>query len=79
RPFLALGRTDRGIPFASRRGFLTDVFFLICSTDDRGHLRTLARLSRLLALPTFLPELRGAQNAIEVQQVIAAGEGALPN
>jgi nitrogen PTS system EIIA component len=79
RPFLALGRTDRGIPFASRRGFLTDVFFLICSADDRGHLRTLARLSRLLAVPTFLPELRGAQNAIEVQQVIAAGEGALPN
>ena len=79
RPFLALGRTDRGIPFASRRGLLTDVFFLICSVDDREHLRTLARLSRLLAVPTFLPELRGARSAIEVQEVIMAGEGALPN
>jgi PTS system nitrogen regulatory IIA component len=79
RPFLALGRTDRGIPFASRRGLLTDVFFLICSTDDRGHLRTLARLSRLLAAPTFVTELRGAKTSVEAHDVIAAQEGALSN
>ena len=48
QPFLAFGRTHRGIPFGDRRGRLTDVFFLILSTDDRVHLRTLARLSRLI-------------------------------
>ena len=48
QPFLAFGRTHRGIPFGDARGRLTDVFFLILSTDDRGHLRTLARLSRLI-------------------------------
>ena len=62
RPFLALGLTDRGIPFASRRGLVTDIFFLICSTDDRGHLRTLARLSRLLAEQSFRAESRGCAN-----------------
>jgi PTS system nitrogen regulatory IIA component len=74
RPFLALGRTERGIPFGSGRGVLTDMFFLLCSTDDVGHLRTLARLSRLLSEPTFLAELRGAPDAWSVQQLIAQRE-----
>ncbi len=39
QPFLALGCTVCGIPFGSGVP-LTDVFFLLCSTDDRGHLRT---------------------------------------
>ena len=57
RPFLAFGRTPTGIPFGGGHGSLTDVFFLILSTDDRGHLRVLARLSRLLASADFLAEL----------------------
>ena len=57
-PFLALGITSQGIPFSGSR-MLTDVFFLICSTEDRWHLRTLARLSRLLADDSFLQQLRG--------------------
>ncbi|HVU86302.1 MAG TPA: PTS sugar transporter subunit IIA [Pirellulales bacterium] len=79
RPFLALGVTERGLPFASRRGLLTDVFFLICSTDDRGHLRTLARLSRLLAEPSFLIALRGASSALDAHEIIAEQERNLPN
>jgi nitrogen PTS system EIIA component len=79
RPLLALGRTERGIPFASRRGYLTDVFFLIGSVDDRGHLRTLARLSRLLAEPAFLPALRAAESAAAAHDVIVAQEGAINN
>ncbi len=58
RPFLALGRTARGIPFGGAHGTLTDLFFLILSIDDAGHLRVLARLSRLLADANFLTELR---------------------
>ena len=79
RPLLALGRTERGIPFASRRGYLTDVFFLIGSVDDSGHLRTLARLSRLLAEPAFLPALRAAESAVAAHDVIVAQEGAINN
>ncbi|MEK6236091.1 MAG: PTS sugar transporter subunit IIA [Planctomycetales bacterium] len=61
QPFLALGKTVQGVPFGGSG--LTDVFFLICSTDDRGHLRVLARLSRLLGTPDFLTELRDAPDA----------------
>jgi len=67
-PFLALGITQQGIAFGGRH--LTDVFFLICSTSDAGHLRTLARLSRLLTLPEFLPSLRAAASAGEAMEVI---------
>ena len=61
QPLLALGRTPAGIPFGSERGQLTDVFFLICSVDDSQHLRTLARLSRLIWAAGFLDELRAAE------------------
>jgi PTS system nitrogen regulatory IIA component len=62
-PLIALGKTPAGIPFGGERGSLTDVFFLICSVSDVGHLHTLARLSRLLALPDFLDRLRAAADA----------------
>ncbi len=79
RPFLALGITESSIPFGGNRSGLTDVFFLICSVDDRQHLRTLARLSRLLAQEGFLPGLRGAQDAQAAWQWIVASEKNLPD
>jgi PTS system nitrogen regulatory IIA component len=63
QPFLAFGRTSQGIPFSGNRGQLTDLFFLILSSDDQGHLRTLARLSRMLADDTFLEQLRMIDSA----------------
>ena len=57
-PVLAIGRTKQGIVFGGPRGELTDVFFLICSIDDTGHLQMLARLSRMLADPGFLDSVR---------------------
>jgi nitrogen PTS system EIIA component len=62
QPLLALGRTPSGIPFGSASGQLTDIFFLICSVDDSQHLRTLARLSRLISTPGFLDALRAADS-----------------
>ena len=69
-PVLALGITHQGIPFGGARGQLTDVFFLICSTDDRTHLRTLARLSRMIAADEFLTQLRESADAREIHQAI---------
>jgi nitrogen PTS system EIIA component len=69
-PLLALGRTQAGIPFGSAIGQLTDIFFLICSVDDSQHLRTLARLSRLLTVVGCLPALREAQSPAEALSVI---------
>src|SRR3954447_4100497 len=63
QPLLALGKTASGIPFGSENGQLTDIFFLICSVDDSQHLRTLARLSRLIAAPGFLDAIRAAETS----------------
>jgi PTS system nitrogen regulatory IIA component len=71
-PFLALGRTDHGVPFGG--GQLTDVFFLICSTDDAVHLRTLARLSRLVANNDLLATIRGSNDPGEIHRAIAEAE-----
>jgi PTS system nitrogen regulatory IIA component len=76
--FLALGRTSTGIPFGAGRGALTDVFFLICSVDDRGHLRTLARLSRILASPGFLTALRDVPDAQAAHELLSKTEQELP-
>jgi nitrogen PTS system EIIA component len=73
-PLLALGRTQSGIPFGSETGRLTDVFFLICSVDDSQHLRTLARLSRLISSPGFLDSLREANSAAEALSVVQSFE-----
>jgi len=77
QPFLALGCTPNGIPFGGGRGGLTDIFFLLCSVDDRGHLRTLARLSRVITTPGFLDELRQAPDANSAHRLIVATEEGL--
>jgi nitrogen PTS system EIIA component len=77
--FLAFGRTESGIPFGGRHGGLTDMFFLIASIDDRGHLQTLARLSRLLADPELLAALREAPDSAAVHQAIENAEAKLPD
>ena len=73
QPLLALGLTGSGIPFGGE-STLSDVFFLICSVEDRGHLRTLARLSRILTAAGFFDALRRAENAEEARRVIVETE-----
>lgn len=77
QPFLAMGRTAAGIPFGETRGRLTDLFFLICSVDDSGHLRTLARLGRILGDTEFLAHLRHVGTAAEAHRAIAEREATL--
>ncbi len=74
--FVAIGCTASSIPFGSGAP-MTDIFFLICSTDDRTHLRTLARLSRVLTAPRFLVALRAAPDAKAVHHLIRETEQAL--
>jgi len=72
-PCLGLGITSQGIPFGGG-SMLTDIFFLICSVSDRGHLRTLARLSRLVSDSRFLDNLRQASDAAAALELIAVCE-----
>ncbi len=76
-PFLAFGRTVQGIPFGGGRNSLTDVFFLICSTDDSQHLRTLARISRLISDEELMVAIREAADAKETHRLIAEREASL--
>ncbi len=76
QPLLAFGRTSSGIPFGSGAP-LTDVFFLICSMEDRGHLRVLARLRRILTSPGFLGDLRQATDAAAAHELIVETEESL--
>ncbi len=74
QPLIALGCTASGIPFGAPRGALTDLFFLILSTDDRGHLRALARLSRLLTHANTITDLRKSQSAKEAREILLSRE-----
>lgn len=75
QPLLALGVTPRGVPFGGHS--MTDIFWLICSTDETTHLKTLARISRVLAVEGFLEEIRDATNAQEVYDIVCRIEGGL--
>lgn len=65
-PFLCLARVPAGIPFAAPDGKLTDIFVLVISHEERGHLRTLARLSRVFSggLAETLRDCETAQDAL---------------
>jgi nitrogen PTS system EIIA component len=73
-PLVALGISTQPIPFGNVSGHLTDVFFLICSTDDRVHLRILARLARLVTDEVFLTMLRSATSASEAIEIVRSAE-----
>lgn len=78
QPLLAFGRTSNGLPFGAEAGQLTDLFFLICSVDDASHLRTLARLSRLIGSAGFLEALRFSDTPAQLHAEIARLELLLP-
>jgi PTS system nitrogen regulatory IIA component len=72
-PLLAMGVTTGGIPFGGGRQ-LTDLFFLICSVDDRSHLQILARLSRIISTPLLLDNLRQAASADQAYRLVCEAE-----
>lgn len=74
QPLVALVRTHQPLAFGDTKGRLTDVFFLICSVDDAGHLRTLSRLTRLLNDAAFLEELRHAESSKAALESILTAE-----
>jgi PTS system nitrogen regulatory IIA component len=61
---VGLAVSQAPLPF-SDSGHMTDVFFLICSYDDSAHLRTLAKISRLIAIDSFLDRLRSCETSGE--------------
>lgn len=79
QPLIALGITPSGIPFGGGRGMLTDIFFFICSVDDRGHLQALTRLSRMITATGVLDELRAAPDAQTAHRLIVETDRNMSN
>jgi nitrogen PTS system EIIA component len=71
---IAFARSPGGITFGAGRDGMTDLFFLICCTDNRQHLRVLSRLSRMLRRDGFADALRTAELPADVLRLIEAAE-----
>jgi PTS system nitrogen regulatory IIA component len=74
---VVFGKTQRGIPFGGPRGSLTDLFFLVCCTDNRTHLRVMARLSRLMLREGMVQQLRSTESAVEAYELLTTAESEL--
>jgi PTS system nitrogen regulatory IIA component len=74
---VAFGRTFSGIPFGAANNAPSDLFFLVVCQDVRTHLHVLARLGRLLQRPTFVSDLRNAEDAETAYRVIAEADHAI--
>ncbi len=72
--FVVLGKTAQQIFFGAQDGEQTDLFFLICCTDDTLHLHTLARLCMLAHGSLLLSDLRAATTADEMYQILCHAE-----
>jgi PTS system nitrogen regulatory IIA component len=71
---IAFGRSRGGIDFNSIDGEPVDLFFLLLAPENSAgeHLKTLAKVSRLLKSPSFCQSLRNAKSRQETVDIIAA-------
>ena len=72
--FVVFGRTVQPIFFGAQDGEQTDLFFLICCTDDTLHLHTLARLCTMAHGSLMLSDLRVATTSDELFAVLRNAE-----
>jgi mannitol/fructose-specific phosphotransferase system IIA component (Ntr-type) len=72
--FVVLGKTIQHIFFGAQDGEQTDLFFLICCTDDTLHLHTLARLCMMAHGTLLLSDLRAATTAEEMYHALRNAE-----
>lgn len=72
--FVVLGRTPQPVPFGSPDGLTTDLFFLVCSKDERLHLHVLARLCVLCYQTSLLLDLREADSGEALYDTLVQAE-----
>lgn len=77
RCFIILGRAPSPIPFGAPDGRTTDLFFLLCSSDERRHLQLLARVCRLCHGTSLLEELRQADGIEAMREAVRRSEATL--
>jgi PTS system nitrogen regulatory IIA component len=72
--FGVFGKTIQPIFFGAQDGEETDLFFLICCTDDAQHLHTLARLCAMSHGSLMLSDIRAASDAEEIYDILCDAE-----
>jgi mannitol/fructose-specific phosphotransferase system IIA component (Ntr-type)/nucleotide-binding universal stress UspA family protein len=79
RTYLEIWILDEGVDFKDTRKELVNVVFAVYASPGarRLHLRTLARIGRLVLLPDFLPLLRACESEAQVRELIRAHEDEL--
>ncbi len=77
RSMLAVAIAPRGVDFSATGP--VRVFFVICASDDRSHLRILARLSRVLMETPIVERMLTVMCPEEVPVIMAAVEAAFTN
>ena len=78
---VAFGRSGRGVDFQSLDGKPAHLFFVLVTPDDRpgDHLRTLARISRILRNPVLREELMRSSARQEIQKLLIDEDSKYPN
>ncbi len=77
---VSFGRSKKGVDFQALDGKPVYLFFLLLTPDDNPgeHLRTLARISRILKNPVLREGLRTAEGGQELQRIILEEDGKYP-
>lgn len=80
QPIVAFGRSARGIDYHSLDGRPAHLFFLLVTPDDNPgeHLRTLARISRILKNRALREQLMQAADRERIRQLISEEDGKYP-
>lgn len=73
-PVIVFGRKPEGVPFGCVDGSLVRLFFLVVAPNVTAHLRTLARLSRLLRNPKVRQGLLTAESVSRVISLLRVTE-----
>jgi PTS system nitrogen regulatory IIA component len=74
RTLLAVGLVEGGIEFDASDSHPADLFFVLLSPPESAaeHLRVLARLARILDVPSTLGRLRAAENPNALHRLLLA-------
>ena len=65
-PVVVLATAPSGVPFGAPEGGLTYVFALVCSPDDRTHLRVLGQLARIFRSTETVERFRSCKMPAQV-------------
>lgn len=72
--FIVMARAAHPVPFGSPDGRTTDIFFLLCTQDDRIHLHLLARICMMCYHTSLLMELREAADRETMLNILIESE-----